>query len=500
MSLSTYNLDDIQQLDELCYQEALTMGIDPPNVLFHLVQSEEMYDIAARGLPGRYSHYRFGRAYEQQKGDYDRGRGRIYELVINTNPVHAYLLDGNSLIAQLLTIAHVYGHAVVFEHSEYFAPADKNILSRVRSATERIDTYIAEYGRAAVEDFIDHCEALQYQGTFAQLGKKYTTRAPEWKDDPYDILFPEEREERLAKFLEDKEEFKHKFPLQPERNILKFVEHHSQYLEDWQRDIVSIIRAERDYFIPQMKTQVLNEGIAVTWHNTILQRIMTDPRFSADDFTEFVGMNARVLHPKIMQHGEESETPGEIEATGINPYLLGSVIFEEIERICVSPTDEEKERWPDWAGEADPLEKRAEIIRVYDDAALINEFLSPKVCERSKLFWGTRSVEKYKNLVVSEEECDKVREFLVKQKRDMGIPVIEITDADYKNQGVLYMEHRHEGVGLDQEYMIGTLRHLYHLWRRPVVVKTINRAGDDEWCQIIRKAGEPTYSILSKQP
>lgn len=478
MSSSIYTLEDLQILDDLALTEAKTMGLEPPETLFHLAQAEEIYDIAARGLPGRYSHWRFGRSYEEQKGAYDKGKGRIYELVINTRPVHAYLLDGNSLVAQMLTIAHVYGHSTVFEHNAYFEPADKNILSRVRSATERIDSYIGEFGRSAVEDFIDACESLQYHSSFDQLGDRFHARAPEWKTDPLDVLFPDEAKERREKFEKERDEFKRRFPKEPERDILAFVEEHSRYLDPWQRDIISIIRSERSYFVPQMKTQVLNEGVAVTWHNTILQRIMMarPDMFNTDDFFEFQAMNSGVLHPKI--HTEPNpENPEEllVHSDDINPYLLGSIIFEDIERVCKNPDDDDKEKF-DWAGKADPIEMRAEIIRAYDDSALITDFLTPRICERAKLYMRPRTVQEYKNIVVSEEECEEVRKILVKGKRDFGIPVVEIVDADHE----LWLEHRHEGIGLDDEYANVTGHNLSTLWGRPIVIKTLKPGSTPE--------------------
>lgn len=493
MSPASYTLDDLQHLDELCFAEAQTLGLAPPETLFHLVQSEEMYDIAARGLPGRYSHYQFGRAYEQQKADYDRGRNRIYELVVNTRPVHAYLLDGNSLVAQLLVIAHVLGHAVVFEHSKYFGPADKNILSRVRSATKRIDRYIGEHGRTAVEDFIDACEALEYQRSFDQLAKPAVPHDPVWEQKPFDVLFPQDTARRRAEYEAERARFKTAFPKVPQRDILAFVEQHARGLEDWQRDVISIVRTEMSYFVPQMRTQVLNEGVAVTWHNTILQRLMArDERFTTDDFMEFQSMNAAVLHPKL----DPQRLPDGrvlVRCAGVNPYLLGWHTFAEVERICTDPTDAEREKWPDWAGRADPVEKRCELIQVYDDAALIAEFLSPRLCELARLYVNPRTPAELTDLRVSEEEFKQVRAELVHQKTTMGVPVIEIVDADRKGRGELWLEHRHDGIGLDEEYAKGTLSHLARLWRRPVVVKSIDRAANDVWYRC-----EPTGSPVKR--
>lgn len=498
MSNESYTLATLQELEEQCQVKASKMGLDVPETLFHLVQAEEMYDIAARGLPGRFSHWRFGRRYQEEKGNYDKGRGRIYELVINTRPVYAYLLDGNSLVAQLLVMAHVLGHATVYEHNAYFQVADKNILSRTRAAAERIDGYMGEYGRQRVEDFIDACQTLEYQRSFGQLGKAYTAKPPKWESKGFDMLFPEETKQRRADYKNEKEEFRTRFPKQPERDFLEFFERHSRHLEDWQRDIISILRMEQEYFTPMIHTNIIHEAQAVYYHQNIVQEIMAeDPeRWDLDDFTEFQSMNARVLHPHIRKIVQQDPWSGEhqesIVCTGVNPYLTGSTIYAEVKRICENPTDEEKEKWPDWAGQITWEEKRGELVRSYNDAALLNEFLSPTVCEKARLFLNPRTPEQYEKLQVLEKEVEQVRAELVEQKTTFGVPTVEIVDADYKKRGELYLEHRHTNKGLDPEYTEGVLPHIADLWGHAVTVHTVEQKNHGE----LDENGEPAEPIL----
>lgn len=487
MSKIRYTAEDLNVLDERCYAIACELGPRPPLTLFDLVQSEDMYDIAARGLPGRYSHYQFGRSYEQQKRSYDTGKGRIYELVINTKPVKAYLLDGNSFVAQLLVIAHVYGHAVTFEHNAYFKPADKNILSRVHSGAERIDNYIIRYGRTEVENFIDSCEALQYNSYSDQLYKRPKPKAPEFKIEDYDELFPEETTLRRLNYERDKRQFRHAFPKEPERDILRFIEKHSPRLEDWQKDIISIIRTEREYFAPQVHTKVLNEGVASYYHQHIVQKIMgEDDRFTTEDFVEFQAMNASVLHPVI--HAEDDEdADGKpvkmIHCDDYNPYLLGYTILKEIDRIAVNPTKDEKERW-DWAGKGNAQEKRNELIAAYDDVALLPEFITASVCEKAKLFMEPRPYEKYKKLHVSEKEAEEVRILLSKRAMTKNMPIVEITNGDGRVRGELWIDHLYDPndrIGLDEEYAKGTIEHLAKLWGRAVVVHSLDSDQKECW-------------------
>src|SRR5262249_9429345 len=59
------------------------------------------------------------------------------------------------------------------------------------------------------------------------------------------------------------------FPEQPEKDVLLFLIEHAP-IKPWQRDILSIIRDEAYYFMPQGMTKIMNEGWACVNFNTLL--------------------------------------------------------------------------------------------------------------------------------------------------------------------------------------------------------------------------------------
>ena len=191
--MSAYTLADLQDVDERCRLIADDeLGFDVPEVIYHLVAPEEVYFAAANGLPARYSSARWGAQFDDAYGRYQRGQERIYELIFNTRPVHAYLMEGNSLVAQTLVIAHCLGHGYVFENNEWLGAVDREIMSRVTSAAERIADYMGAYGRDRVEDFLDSCHAIAIHQPQAQLIRKAVAREPEHRSRPFDALFPDE--------------------------------------------------------------------------------------------------------------------------------------------------------------------------------------------------------------------------------------------------------------------------------------------------------------------
>jgi stage V sporulation protein R len=455
VSVATYTTTDLQGIDDRCLQIAAELGFDAPPVVYHLMRSGEIYDIAARGLPGRYSSSRFGAIFSQQHGDYRMGRSRIYELIVNTDPVHAYLLDGNSAVAQTLVIAHCTGHAWFFANNRWFDPTDRLILPRVRSAAERIGGYMGQYGRDRVEDFIDACEAIAIHQPQAQMVRRAEPIDEEPRPSRYDRLFPDEVAGETARLAQARAQRRARFPVAPERDLLAFIERHARHLEDWQRDVISIVRSEQSYFLPQLRTKIANEGLAVLSHQELCQRLF----LPTEEYWQYEQLNASVVQP----HRRD-----------VNPYHLGITILREIMRIAAEPDDEERERWS-WAGAVDPFAQVRAVCREYDDEALLREFLTPKVCERARLFAFEHLQSDPRRIRVSSRECDAIRELLIRRHSTFGIPHIEIADADHAGRGELYLEHRCAEVGLDAEYARGTLAQMAMLWGRRVIVATVKQ-------------------------
>jgi stage V sporulation protein R len=455
MSASVYTTTDLQAVDERCQQIAAELGFDAPPVVYHLMRSSEIYDIAARGLPGRYSSSRFGAVFSQQHGDYRMGRSRIYELIVNTDPVHAYLLDGNSAVAQTLVIAHCTGHAWFFANNRWFDATDRLILPRVRSAAERIGGYMAEHGRDRVEDFIDACEAIAIHQPQAQMVRRSEPTEEEYRATRYDRLFPAEVDAEKVRLAQANADRRGRFPAEPEADLLAFIECNARTLEDWQRDVISIVRSEQSYFLPQLRTKIANEGLAVLCHQELCQRLF----LPTDEYWEYEQLNASVVQPHQRQ---------------VNPYHLGITILREIARIAAEPDDDERERWP-WAGSVDPFDQVRAVCRDYDDEALLREFLTPQVCEQARLFAFQHLQSDPRRIRVSSRECEAIRELLIRLHSTFGFPHIEIADADHGGRGELYLEHRSEDLGLDAEFARGTLAQIAMLWGRRVVVATVTQ-------------------------
>src|SRR5438270_11087572 len=101
---------ELEKWIEMLWEKAHEVGLDPYPTHFEMVPDHIIYELGSYGLPARFSHWTFGRDYHRQKTSYEYGMSKIYEIVFNTNPTQAFLMDSNSLLSHKLVVAHVLGH------------------------------------------------------------------------------------------------------------------------------------------------------------------------------------------------------------------------------------------------------------------------------------------------------------------------------------------------------------------------------------------------------
>src|SRR6185369_14130950 len=148
-------IKELEKAVEQIWEVARGFGLDPYPVRFEVVPATVMYEIGSYALPGRYSHWTFGKAYHRMKTMYDFGLSKIYEVVINTNPAYGFLLETNSPIQNKLVIAHVLGHIDFFKNNVYFSKTNRRMVDEAAIHARRMTEYEFKYGRKVVEEFLD---------------------------------------------------------------------------------------------------------------------------------------------------------------------------------------------------------------------------------------------------------------------------------------------------------------------------------------------------------
>src|SRR5215472_3015596 len=130
-------------------------GLDPFPVHFEIVPATVMYEVGSYALPGRYSHWTFGKAYHRMKMMYDFGLSKIYEVVINANPAYGFLLETNSPTQNKMVIAHVLGHVDFFKNNIYYSRTNRRMVDEAALHSRRMSEYEFTHGRKVVEQFLD---------------------------------------------------------------------------------------------------------------------------------------------------------------------------------------------------------------------------------------------------------------------------------------------------------------------------------------------------------
>src|SRR3984893_6258508 len=264
---------DIERLRDAidhAWEEARTFGLDPFPTHFELVPASIMYEFASYSLPGRFSHWTHGKAYHRQKMQYDFGLSKIYEMVVNTNPSYAFLMDMNDLLQNTFVAAHVFGHTDFFKNNAYFQHTSRRMIDKVSFHAERIAKYEFDHGKAEVERYLDAVLSIQehvdYNLLIRQNEPDRDTKEEKSANvvpGPYDDLWGLDTRAKKAEEARERKRGKPpKFPEHQEKDILLFLTRYSPNLEPWQRDIIDIVRTEMLYFVPQMQTKTMNEGWA----------------------------------------------------------------------------------------------------------------------------------------------------------------------------------------------------------------------------------------------
>ena len=226
------------ELEEHIYEIeglATSMGLDFFEMKYEICPKHVISTIATYGMPNRFQHWTFGVQYEKFRGNFMGGK--IYELVINSDPCYAFLLNTNSMIENKLIIAHVLAHSDFFKQNVHFKKTKRRMLDALTNNADMILRYEKEYGLKEVEDVLETA------------------------------LNIDEHSELLGVV--------------------------SETLSGWQADIFRAVKKEMDYFEPQRITKLINEGWATYWHSRILRELS----LTTEEVFDYSKLHSGVLTP-----------------------------------------------------------------------------------------------------------------------------------------------------------------------------------------------------------
>jgi spore cortex formation protein SpoVR/YcgB (stage V sporulation) len=488
---SEWTFDLLRRYDEEIAKIAAEYGLDSYPNQIEVISAEQMMDAySSVGMPVGYHHWSFGKQFLSVEQRYKRGHmGLAYEIVINSNPCIAYLMEENSMTMQALVIAHAgYGHNSFFKGNYLFKTWTNpdSIIDYLVFAKKYVMDCERRHGEEEVELILDSCHALMNYGV-----DRY--KRPPRLSLQKERLRQKDREEYLQSQINDlwrtiprtdtsedaaKETL---FPSEPQENILYFIEKNAPLLEPWQRELVRIVRKIAQYFYPQRQTQVMNEGWATFWHYTILNTLYDKGLVSDGFIIEFLKTHTNVIYQPAYNSPYYS---------GINPYALGFAMMSDIRRICEHPTEEDRRWFPEFAG-ADWLKTLDFAMRNFKDESFIAQYLSPKLIRDFRLF-SVLDDDSDNYLEVSAIHDDPgyrhVRSALANQYnlsvREPNIQVHNVNLRGDRSLTLRHIQHDRQPLAEDTDEI---MRHIARLWGFTVRLETMLEDGQVELCYETKK-------------
>ena len=437
--MSDWSIDELKRWDDKICKIAEGYGLDWFPIDYEICDYYEMIGhMSYHGMPSHFNHWSYGKSFERTHFMYNAGAsGLPYELIINSNPSIAYLMRQNELFLQVLIMAHCVGHSDFFKNNRCFKDTDpNNVVSRMRNSKKRIQGYTEDLsiGLEEVEKFIDALNSISFQIDRYGIPRKTKEEIKAEEIERYNKL----KSKGIylnQKDLDDK-------LLKPDYDLFAFFqEYYPEKFKDWQLDILDIMHRESQYFIPQIKTKILNEGWASFWHYKILHDLDLDDSFHIP----FLKLHNAVVRP---------------HSGGLNPYHIGFYIFNKIEKEY-------------------GLERCFEVRETHDDVSACRIFLEEEDIRELNIFSYARK--KDGEIIISEvadeEEWKIVKKEMLKNIGVGSIPQIYV-DRVEKN-GTLVLKHEYDGRDLDLDHAEKVVEHITEIWNDKVKLYTI--LEDDIW-------------------
>lgn len=439
-----YGIRDLEKWNEKIEAKVQEYGLDFYPQEFELIGFNEMIGYEAYvGMPSRYPHWSFGKAYEKNKTLYSLNlTGLPYEMVINSDPCLAYLMKDNTLLLQILTMAHVYGHNDFFKNNRLFKQATnaKYTLEMFNLDSKMIRSYIDDpsIGYAKVERILDAAHAIRYQ-----VGRAIGVKELSDEEIKKNMLDEYESKKENRSILDVYEEIElpdvEKIPLEPEDDVMGFIIKYGS-LSEWEKSILKIVKRETEYFIPQIETKIMNEGWASYTHYNILKEL----DLPQDLHLEFLKRHNDVIAPMI---------------GGLNPYYIGFKIFEDLDKRY-------------------GRDKIFEVREIERDSSFLRRYLTRELCEELNLFeYNHRTFDTIIEEISDDEGWKKIRDTLSYTAGMGNIPYVRVIDLDKKDY-TLTLENIFDGRALELSYAKETLRYVQELWGHRV--KLITKGTDNQ--------------------
>ena len=480
-----------EELQRLIKVEARIMdiahrhGLKLHPVEFDIIPPQKMFEIMAYRIPTNVGNWKFGRDYERQRTIFEHTNiGLPYEVVLNSNPARAYLMNSNTFAVQVLVMAHVIGHVAFHTMNKHHERTRGDILDYMAEVSKRVEKYEKLYGIDEVEKIVDAGHSIQFHSSpfestetenekrqrIYKRDKRRTIEGPKSKYADISnagILKVDLKEDIHLYNQKLLKELELKTPVEPTEDLLRYIIDNSSILTDWNRDILEALRAEGQHYWPTMRTRYMNEGFATYWHEVIMGELFDEGTLTTEEHAQYNYANSLVQATNPM---------------AMNPYLIGNKMWKNIvERWDKGrhgweydncKNIKEKEEWD--TGDMKGREMMFRTVESHTDWFFLQNYLTPELINELELYIFVRK-ENWESTdwVISGHEADEIRKIIVGSFAHSGVPQVEVLNGNSNNKGELVLNHKWQDVDLNSKDAVETLKHIYNLWGRAVYIETM---------------------------
>lgn len=500
-------LQRLVKTENVILKEIENMGLTHLPIEVDVIPDQKMLEIMAYRSPAQISNWKFGRDYERLRTVHETTpAGLPYEVVVHGNPARIFLMKSNTFPVHCTVLTHAIGHCVFFDMNKYWSQTRTDFLDIMSESNHRFLGYERKFGIAEVERTVDAGHALQHHSSpfdnetedekreriYRQKRQQKATRG---KSEYADIV-PSIEKKRIIEYadieLENerlKRELRLKSPVEPSEDFLRYIIDNSQILEDWQKDILEMLREEGRFLWPVIRTQFMNEGFATVIHEKVMKHLFQIGILNKEEHGSFNYSNSRI----------KAYNP-----TQLNPYLVGSTIWYDIEKRwdtgrhgvdyenCESAR--EKENWDtkDMKG----WKKVIEVLKAYHDWFFFQDFFTEELVDELDLYlWEIEETMSTWDIKRTKHNARGIKEGIVNSFAHSRVPRIVIVDGNFR--GGILLEHKHTGADLEIKYAIETMKHFRNLTDKDIYLDTIT--GEDRVLfTVFEKNGEERIQVIKK--
>ncbi len=491
-----------KKIMEECKSRARDAGLSFDNEsLEYIVTNADLLNLSPKVMiPTLYDYWVHDVEVLKEHGKYKLYPSNPYETVINSRPAISFYNDNNPDWLNIMIFYHVIGHIDFFQNNILFqntwnddfvgaALADKRLIASLRSEHGRFVDYVIEFSRSIdnitgyfsmlskhnfpntmelpeklnfyFDVFLQEIEHVPVHTLYAQV-EKYNNLFASHKELAENMFFSDVRQ----KYPEFQAKFE-KFSARKEQplDIMEFIRDNSPMFRkdgnNWMKSVMTIVRNTANYFAPQIRSKIANEGWASYWHDELFR---SDERIKGHE-SAYAKLNAGVTS---------------ISRVGLNPYAIGLRLIQHVEELAErGQMDFEFQKIENMETRASYNKKTGKgkdaifaLRRDFSDFMLINTFVSQDFVDKHDLFVVGQRPNPQRGTIEYYIKSKKAHDY-----KDMLLtslyhpPVISVV-PEKTDDKTIYLTHKFEKKQLVKDFIPDVMMGVEYLWGGEVQLET----------------------------